>query len=76
MNSKQEIDQMALGTAASALFQGYNNVTAQASNTAIQGSPTTQSGVSELQYVVTKSLQQTYKALNISSSVSAGYGGF
>lgn len=76
MNSKQEIDQMALGTAASALFQGYNNVTAQASNTAIQGSPTTQSGVSELQYVVTKSLQQTYNALNISSSVSAGYGGF
>ena len=76
MNSKQKLESSILKSSASSMFQGYNNVTAQALNTAIDGNPITNSGVSELQYIVTKSLQQTYSALNISSSVSAGYGGF
>lgn len=76
MNSKQELEASILNTSPSSMFQGYNNVTAQALNTAIDGNPITHSGVSELQYVVTKSLQETYSALNISSSVSASYAGF
>ncbi|WP_332604910.1 jacalin-like lectin [Acinetobacter sp. ESBL14] len=75
MNSKQDLDLSSLSTA-SAMFQGYNNVTAQALNTAIEGSITKNSGVSELQYKVTKSLQEIYQSLNISSSISAGYAGF
>lgn len=76
MNSKQELDNSTLTSSASAMFQGYNNVTAQALNTAVDGNPIVHSGESQLQYVVTTSLQQTYSALNISASISAGYGGF
>lgn len=76
MTSNKQPESAAPNSSASSMFQGYNNVTDQALNTIIEGNLLVNSGMSELQYVVTKSLQQTYSALNISSSVSAGYGGF
>lgn len=73
MNSKLELDNSNLKSSASSIFQGYNNVTDQALNTALVGETNTSSGNSELQYTVTKSLEEIYSALNISASLSAKF---
>jgi hypothetical protein len=58
------------------LFQGCDTVTGSGISTAVQGSFVTTGGISSVVYHVTEDVESLYRALDISQSISVGFGPF
>jgi hypothetical protein len=58
------------------LFQGYDSVNGSGISTAVEGTYVTTGGSSRVVYNVTEDVESLYQALDISQSVSVGFGPF